>query len=131
MNKQECLDSLFKENRECHCDYLVRFFFLEKKHNELENLCDILLKSLSGISRFDSEVKMAYGEKNYERTCFYKELNLELNSLIKKGKIKLFYHDEKNNYKKQPISYGLGKKLGNKIITASCSKCNQQIKVLE
>lgn len=131
MNQQEYLDLLFKENKQCNCDYLVRFFFLEKKFNELENLCNKLLDGLSDINKFDSNVKRAYAQANYERTCFYKELNLELNSLIKKGKLKLFYHNEKNSYKKRQINYDQEKRLKKKIITASCSKCNQQIKVLE
>ncbi|MEK6844996.1 MAG: hypothetical protein AABX44_01950 [Nanoarchaeota archaeon] len=130
MNKKEYLSSIFKENKQCNCDYLIRFFFLEKKFNELENLCNDLLDFLSK-HKFGSNIKKIYGEKNYERICFYKELNLELNSLIKKGKLKLFYHNEKNNYEKQPISYEQRKKLEDKLITASCSKCNQQIKVLK
>ena len=133
MNQKKYFNLLFKENKQCKCKSLVRFFVLEKKFNELENLCNDLSECFFISGKISPKNKELYEQKNYEQSGFYNELNRELNSLIKKRKINLFYHDKKNNYEKQPINYEQGKilKKKEKIITASCYKCAQQIKVLE
>ena len=131
MKKQEYLASLFEENKQCSCDYLARFFFLEEKFNELENFCNDLQDCFFILDKISSENKKLYEQKNYERRGFYNKLNRELNLLIKKGKLNLFYYNDENNYEKQSIDYKQGKKLKDKIIIASCSECIQQIRVLQ
>lgn len=131
MKKQEYLASLFKENGYCNCKYLSRFFILEEKFSELETLCNDLQDCFFISGKISPKNKKFYWKKEYERKGFYEEMNRELNLLIKKRKINLHYHNEKNNYEKQQISLSQGKELKNKIITASCSKCSQQIAALQ
>lgn len=133
MNKQEYLNLLSEENKQCKCKYLTRFFFLKEKFNELENLCNDLQDCFFISGKISPKNRENYGQKNYGRIGFYNELNRELNLLIKKRKINLHYCNEKNNYEKEQINSRDGKKLKkkNKIITASCYKCSQQIGVLQ
>ncbi|MBI2003941.1 hypothetical protein HYS72_00565 [Candidatus Pacearchaeota archaeon] len=129
-NKNEIyLSKLYKKSKQCDCESLVRLSYLAKKRKELETLCDDLSEFLENIHKGNDEVKNLYEKKIYERIGFYNEYNLELNLLVKNEKLKLYYHNEKNNYKKQRVSSEKGIKLlnKNKIITAHCSDCNQLI----
>ncbi len=132
MKKHEYLNSLFEKNNHCNCKYLTRFFFLEKKFNELETLCNDLQDCFYISEKISPKSKKFYEKKEYERKGFYGEMNRELNLLIKKRKINLEHHNEKKKYKKELITSKDGKKLKkkDKIITASCYKCRQQIGVL-
>ena len=130
MSKNEFyLSKLYKESKFCNCGNLVRLSYLSEKRKELETRCFDLFKSLSGIHKESDEVRDLYDKKVYERIGFYNEHNLELNLLIKNEKLKLYYHNEKKNYKKQRVPSEKGIKLLNekKIITAHCSDCNQLI----
>lgn len=131
MNREKYLSSLFKENKQCNCDYLTRLFYLGEKQKALKNLCSDLENSLEEIHKGNSEVKELYYKKISELVGFRKEYLSELNSLIKKEKLKLFYHNERKDYEKEPVNFEQGKKLKKKIITAVCSECSQQINVLK
>ncbi len=131
MTQLEYLNLLFKKNKQCNCDYLTRLFYLDKKQKYLKNLCNDLENSLEEIHKGNPEVKELYYKKIYEFMNFRKEHRVELNSLIKKDKLKLFYHNEIKGYKKEPVSFEQGKKLKNKIITTVCSECSRQINVLK
>lgn len=132
MNKQEYLASLFKENGYCNCKELARFFILEKKFNELERFCSDLQDCFFISGKISQKNKEFYNKKEREKNGLYGKMNREINLLIKKGKINLYYHNEKKKYPKQLMHPEDGKnpKNKNKIITASCSKCAQQIGVL-
>ncbi len=133
MKKQEYLNFLFKENKQCNCKYLARFFILEKKFNELETLCTDLSECFFISGKISQKNQGVYNKKEREKNGLYEEMNRELNLLIKKRKINLYYHNEKNNYIWEPINPKDGKKLKKrrKIISASCYKCSQQIGVLQ
>ena len=130
MSKNEFyLSKLYKKSKFCNCGNLVRLSCLSEKRKELETLCQDLFEFLSGIYKGNDEVKNIYEKKVYERIGFYNEHNLELNLLIKNEKLKLYYHNEKNNYNKQPTTYKRVEKLLNKkkIVCVHCSNCNQLI----
>ncbi|KHO55145.1 MAG: hypothetical protein QT10_C0006G0032 [archaeon GW2011_AR19] len=130
MSKNEFyLSKLYKKSKFCKCKNLVRLHSLAEERKELETLCNDLFDSLSGIHKGDDEVRDIYEQKIYERISFFNEHNLELNLLIKNKKLKLYYHNEKNNYNKQPTTYKRVEKLLNKkkIVCVHCSNCNQLI----
>ncbi len=133
MKKLEYLNSLFEKNSYCNCKELARFFYLKEKFSELERFCNDLQYCFSISGKISRKNKKIYEKKEYERKGIYGEVNRELNLLIKKRKINLYYHNERKKYPKQLIHPEDGKKLKNekKIISASCSKCSQQIGVLQ
>lgn len=132
MDREEYIAKVFEKNEYCNCEDLVRLSYLEKERKDLSSICNDLFESLLGINKGNGEVRKIYEQKIHKRENFHEEHNLELNSLIKKEKLKLFYHDEKENYKKQQVDYVKGRELlkKNKIITVHCHNCDQQIEAV-
>ncbi len=129
MDIKKDLPYIEKSDKFCSCDYLVRLSYLDKKKKALQNLCNDLEESLEGIHKNNFEVKELYYKKIYEFVNFCKEHHTELNSLIKKEKLKLFYHNEKEDYNKQSVNQDKAMELlkEKKMVTAHCYSCNQQI----
>ncbi|MDP3758808.1 MAG: hypothetical protein Q8Q86_03740, partial [Candidatus Daviesbacteria bacterium] len=98
MDCEKYLSKLYKESKFCNCENLVRFAYLDEKKKNLRNLCWDLSESLNDIHKGNFEVSELYEKKLYEFVNFSNEHNLELNLLIKNNKLKLYYHNEKNNY---------------------------------
>ena len=129
MNREEYILGLFEKNKYCNCEDLSQLFSLEEKVKNLKDYCDDLFESLSGIHKENSEVHKLYDEKRSKHEGGCGKHSEELNSLIRKEKLKLFYHNEENSYKKQLITSDRVTELlkEEKIITVHCYNCDQQI----
>lgn len=130
--KEEYISNLFKENKSCSCGDLARFNHLNEKKKNLENLCHDLFESLTSFHKGNLEVIEIYYKRVYDLKIISGEQNLELNYLIKKNKLNLFYHNEKEGYKKERINFEQGRELikDEKIIAVECYNCAQQIAIV-
>ncbi|MEK6817408.1 MAG: hypothetical protein AABX80_01275 [Nanoarchaeota archaeon] len=130
--KEKYISNLFKKNKSCSCGDLVRFAHLDEQKKNLENLCHSLLESLTNFHKGNMEVIELYQKRLYDLEIISGEQNIELNSLIKKDKLNLFYHNEKEDYKKEKINFEQGRELmkDKKIITVNCYNCAQQIAIV-
>lgn len=129
MEKDQYISLIKELNGYCDCKDLSKFSSLTKKIKILGDKSSSLLESLSDIHESNSEVNDLYNKTLNDFNDCYEKQGQELISLVENNKLKSFYHNEKNDYKKEQVDTQKALKLldKNKIITAHCSYCDQQI----
>lgn len=131
MDKEECLALIEELNGYCNCKDLIDLYKIKrkasplgKKCNNLENKIDF--KTPAEKDRVPLEILK---ENRIDLDNFVNAYYQELNALIKKGRLELYYHNENNNYFKEKVKSNSALELlkQNKIVTIHCANCDQQI----
>jgi len=132
MDKDEYVLLIEELNGYCSCKELKNLSDLGRRIKSIDEKCYALESSIDFEDPKQEDrvsLELLKEKKEGLENLINNDYNPELNNLIKQKKLKLFYHDEKNNYKKKEIDSEETLKLSgqNKIITIHCSNCDQQI----
>ena len=133
MDREEYISLIRELNGYCDCKDLEALFDLRRKVVFLDENCHNLENSISDFENPKQEEKVPLIILNEKKADLENLIDNQyypkLNNFIEQKKLKLYYHNEKNNYKKKEISSVEAHNLleQNKIITIHCYKCDQQI----
>lgn len=132
MDKNEYPSLIEELNGHCSCNELKKLYDLGKRIISIDEKCYNLERSIDFENPKQKDrvpLELLKEKKEGLKSLINNNYNPELNNLIEQKKLKLFYHDEENNYKKKEIDSEETLKLSkqNKIITIHCFNCDQQI----
>jgi hypothetical protein len=132
--ERQYLRDLIRQSRECECPNLVPLFKRKQTASERERVCSYLSSQvdLESLTPQDKNFLESLMQARRDFQASVHRYNREIRDLSSQGKITFFVHDGKNRVR-QEVNYSdayINSQREDLIVTAHCSRCDNQFDVL-